>query len=95
MKRESIFKEVAAFLAERGAKRIGVFGSYARGEQRSGSDLDLVVEFRDPKSLLDLVGMEQDLSEALGIKVDLLTEKSISPHLIERVREETVEIYAS
>lgn len=93
--RERLFRKVAGFLSARGARRVGVFGSYARGEQRSGSDLDVVVEFAEAKSLLDLVGIEQELSESLGVKVDLLTEGSISPHLIERVRRETVVIFAS
>ena len=69
-------------------KRIGLFGSYVRGEERPGSDIDVIVEFSETKSLLELVRIERELSEALGIKVDLLTEKSISPYLIEGVKRE-------
>jgi predicted nucleotidyltransferase len=60
---------------------IGVFGSYARGQARADSDLDLLVRFGKPLSLLDLVGAEQDLSEALGIKVDLVTDAALHPML--------------
>ncbi len=58
---------------------IGVFGSYARGENNEASDLDLLVRFGMRISLLDLVGLELDLSDSLGIKVDLVTENALSP----------------
>ena len=58
---------------------IEIFGSYARGEQKETSDLDVIVEFEKRKSLLELVGIEQELEDNLGIKIDLLTEASISP----------------
>jgi predicted nucleotidyltransferase len=70
------------------ASKIGVFGSYARGEAGPESDLDLLVDFTDRKSLLTLVRIQRELSEALGVKVDLLTENAISPHLIDRIKSE-------
>lgn len=60
---------------------LSVFGSYARNEQSSSSDLDLLVDFNNTIDLLELIGIEQELSEKLGIKVDLVTKKSISKHL--------------
>ncbi len=89
----TIFEEVASILASHGAKKVSIFGSYARGEQKPESDLDIIVEFSERKSLLDIVGIEQELSDELGIKVDLLTEKSISPYLIDRIRKEMMVIY--
>ncbi len=62
-------------------KMVGAFGSYARGEQNPESDLDIVVEFEEDLSLLDIIGLEQELSEELGIKVDLITKKSIHTRL--------------
>lgn len=62
-------------------KKIGVFGSYARGENTEKSDLDLLVEFGAKLSLLDLAGLEQDLSEHLRIKVDLVTQGGLSPYV--------------
>jgi predicted nucleotidyltransferase len=91
-RKEAVLKKAMALLLGYGAKRVGVFGSFARGEQRGSSDLDLLVEFAERKSLMDLVGIEQELSQALGIKVDLLTEKAISPYLIDRIKKETIEI---
>ena len=58
---------------------VSVFGSYARGENKSDSDLDLMVKFGKRINLLDFIGIEQELSEALGIKVDLAMEGSIDP----------------
>ena len=75
------------------AKKIAVFGSYARDEAKPESDMDILVEVSERKSLLDLVGIEQELTEALGVKADLLTEKSISPYLIDRIKKEMEVIY--
>ena len=66
--------------------KLSVFGSFARGEDRPGSDIDLLVEFSEPKGLFDLVALEIQLSEQLGRKVDLLTEQSVSPYLRDSIR---------
>lgn len=93
MNREEIFGKIADALKSQGAKKIAVFGSYVTGEEKPGSDIDILVEFSERKSLLDLVRIERELSEVLGIKVDLLTEKSISPYLIDTIREQMEVIY--
>jgi len=72
---------------------IGVFGSSARGDIREGSDIDLLVQFSRRKSLLDLVRLERELSEILGRKVDLLTEASISPYMIDGIKADLGVIY--
>ena len=90
---EDTNQRITSILTRHGAKRISVFGSYGRGKPGPESDIDIMVEFSDRKSLLDLIGIEQELSEALGIKVDLLTEKSVSPYLIDRIKKEMVTIY--
>ena len=91
--RREIFEKITQMLKNKGAKRIAVFGSYVRGEEKPGSDIDIIVEFSDRKSLLELVRIERELSEFLGIKVDLLTEKSISPYLIDTIKKEMEVIY--
>jgi predicted nucleotidyltransferase len=72
---------------------IGVFGSYSRGDATESSDIDLLVKLSKPKSLLSLVKLERNLSEALGRKVDLLTEAAISPYLKDRICSELTVIY--
>lgn len=60
-------------------KSIGIFGSYVRGQQKKGSDLDILVEFEDSDklSLLDFIRLENYLSEELGIKVDLVEKNTL------------------
>ena len=69
---------------------IGIFGSYARNEQTKDSDLDILVSFTDTISLLDLIGLEQELSDRLGITVDLLTERSVHPKIKKYIEEDLI-----
>lgn len=93
MTKNDIHDKIRACLLKEGAKRIAIFGSYARGEAGPDSDIDILVEFKERKSLLDLVRIERRISEELGITVDLLTEKSISPYLVDRIKQEMEIIY--
>ena len=74
---------------------IGVFGSMARGDAKKKSDIDLIVRFSKRKSLLAMVRLERELSEALGRKVDLLTEAAISPYFRESVLKELKVVYGA
>ncbi|MGC8787754.1 MAG: nucleotidyltransferase family protein [Anaerolineae bacterium] len=78
---------------QNGIVRIGLFGSVARGEAKERSDIDLLVEFSRPISLLKFVALERQLSNALGRKVDLLTEAAISPYLRESIKRDLQVIY--
>lgn len=60
-------------------KKMGVFGSFARGEQKRGSDLDILVEFDSPIGFFDFVRLENLLSRTLRKKVDLVSKKAIKP----------------
>jgi len=73
---------------------IGVFGSYLRGEEKKGSDLDVLVEFDESAglSLLDFIGLENRLSEALGVKVDLVEKSALKPRIGKRILEEVVNV---
>jgi len=93
MQKQERFKKVVSTLERYGAKKIAIFGTYARDEAKPESDIDILVDFSEIKSLLDLVGIEQELSDVLGVKADLLTEKSISPYLIDRIKGEMKVIY--
>lgn len=87
----SVIKSYETLLAERYGVRItGVFGSYARGTTRSDSDLDLLAEIVRPVSLLELVGAELFLSDALGIQVDLVPERSPREEIRGSITQEAV-----
>ncbi len=81
------------FCRQRDIAYLGIFGSYARGDYDENSDIDLLVRFSKPKSLLDLVRVERELAEQIGKPVDLLTEGSLSPYIRERVLAETKRLY--
>ncbi|RMD67429.1 nucleotidyltransferase [Candidatus Parcubacteria bacterium] len=72
-----------------------VFGSVARGEEREDSDIDLLVQFVRPVSLLTLVRLERELSALIGRKVDLVTEQAISPYIRDAVLASARGIYES
>ncbi len=58
-----------------------VFGSYVRNEQRRNSDLDVLITFSKPPSLLKFIRLENYLSDCLGVKVDLVMKDSLKPHI--------------
>ena len=71
-------------------QEIGIFGSYARGEQSSGSDLDVLVTFREPIGLFEFIDLENRLGELLGVKVDLVTKAALKPRIGARILSEVV-----
>lgn len=73
--------EILRIAATYGARNVRLFGSVARGEDHVGSDLDLLVDMESGRSLLDLVGLGQDLEDLLNRKVDVLTDTSVHPAL--------------
>ncbi len=73
-----------------GVVRSALFGSVVRGESSEASDIDFLVEFPPESTLLDLVGLEQELEEAFGRDVDVITFRSLHPLLKEYVLREAV-----
>jgi predicted nucleotidyltransferase len=71
-------------------QKIGVFGSYSRGDTYSGSDLDILVEFYEPVSLLQLVSLENFLTDIVGIKVDVVPKEDIRVELKDRILREAI-----
>ncbi len=76
--------------AQHGASNVRVFGSIARGEAGPESDVDLLVTLADDRSLLDLVGLWQDLEDLLEHKVDVVTDGGLNERMRERVLAEAV-----
>ena len=81
------------WLAERyQVKSLGVFGSYVRQEQSTDSDLDLLVTFYEPPSLLKFIELENYLTDLLGVKVDLVMQGALKPRIGERILSEVVTV---
>jgi hypothetical protein len=70
------------------ARNVRVFGSVAKGLDRDGSDIDLLVDLQPGASLLDLVGLQLEIQDALGVEVDVCTEAELHPKLKARVLSE-------
>lgn len=83
-------QQIIRLASQYGAVDVRIFGSVARGEGTAASDVDLLVRFEQRHSLLDRIGLKQDLEELLGRPVDVVTEKSISRYIRDRVLREAV-----
>lgn len=92
MTTEEIKNKILPVLRKYEVSRAGLFGSVVRGDDREGSDVDLLVELPKSASLLDLAGLKLDLEELLGRKVDVLTYNSIYHLLKERILREEVPV---
>ena len=88
-----IKKIAVPILRKNNVIRAGIFGSFARGEAKNDSDVDILIKFRGRKNLLDLVGVKQELEEKMKRRVDVVTYKSIHPLLKEIILNEEVRIY--
>ena len=88
----SLMDRMRPVLEQYGVLRAGVFGSFARGEAVSTSDLDLLVDLPAGSTMFDLVGLQQDLGDALGIDVDAHTYRSLHPLLKDRILSDEVRI---
>ena len=93
MNKQKIYQKIVEYLKQEGAKEVAIFGSYIHDEEKPGSDIDVLVSFYDPKSLLEMVRIERKLSKKIGIKVDLLTEKSLSPYFKHNILKEMKKVY--
>ena len=92
---EEISKQITPILVKHQVGFAGVFGSFARGEVNEASDVDLLVRFNEPKSLLDVIGLEQELSEILGRQVEVVTERALHPYLKTQVMRDLTVIYGA
>ena len=86
-------KQIIEICRQHDVSWLGVFGSVARGEATEESDVDLLVRFAKPVSLLSHITVEDRLADALGRKVDLVTEEALSPYIRDQVMRDLKVIY--
>ena len=89
---EKIRKKLVPLLKKRGIKKAGIFGSYSRGEQRKNSDLDILIEPSKKTKGFEFFGLQDEISNKLEKKVDLVTYKSLNYLIKKRVLKQEVRI---
>ena len=89
---KQIQRSIVSLLKKHGVVRAGLFGSVVRGEPRKNSDIDILIEFRGKKSLLDLVALKLELERKLKRNVDLAEYAAVHPLLKDRILKEEVKI---
>lgn len=78
--------------ARYGVTYLGIFGSFVRGEQTKTSDVDILVEFDRPGTLLDFIHLQNDLVDLLGVRVDLVEKSGLKPAIKPHVLAEVVPV---
>ncbi|MEW5996463.1 MAG: nucleotidyltransferase family protein [Candidatus Micrarchaeota archaeon] len=73
-------------------KSLGLFGSYVRGKQKKKSDLDVLVEFREPVGLFHFMDLEEYLEKLVGVEVDLVSKRALKPRIGRHILQEAVYI---
>ena len=88
-----VIREHLPDLRERyGVESLGIFGSYVRGEQREDSDLNVLVEFFRTPDLFEFVALKHELSDILGINVDLVMKDALKPRIGKRILQEVIQV---
>lgn len=81
-------KEILKIAARHGARNVRIFGSVARGEAGSDSDVDFLVDMEPGRTLFDMGGLLMDLRDLLGLEVDVVTEQGLKPRIRDRILKE-------
>ena len=89
---EQLRQQLPALVERYRVQSLGVFGSYVRQQQHAGSDLDVLVSFEEPPSLLRFIELENELTDALGLKVDLVMRDALKPTIGQHILREVVAV---
>ena len=84
--------EILSLADRHGARNVRVFGSVARSDDRPDSDIDLLIDVDRGRSLLDVIGFEQELGQLLGRRVEVQTVGGLSPYLQQRILDEAASL---
>jgi uncharacterized protein len=95
MDQSEIKNIILSHLKEFNPAMLGIFGSFARGDNKKGSDIDILVEFKESPSLLTIIKLENDLSEILGVEVDLVTTGALKNKRIKKTLRKTSLTYCN
>ncbi len=85
-------KQLLLIASRYGASNMSIFGSIARGEEGPDSDVDFLVDMDDNRDLLDLIGLQEELSKEIGLPVDVVTRASLNRHIKDRVLQEAMDL---
>ena len=87
---EQYRQQILELAQQRGVQSISVFGSVARGDEGSESDIDLLVDPDPGCSLLDLISLKHDIEDLTGRNVDIVSKRGLSPYLADKIIEEAI-----
>ncbi|MBI2271516.1 MAG: nucleotidyltransferase domain-containing protein [Bacteroidetes bacterium] len=93
MNKKDIYQKIKNYFVDKPVKKISVFGSYARNEQKTSSDIDILVTPERPLGLMALSGYRIELEKILGLHVDLGTDKGISSFVIPYIQNDIEILY--
>ena len=93
MQTNNLYQNTKDIFSQYGVKKAAVFGSYARGDNKDDSDIDILVQLGKSMSLFDFVGLKLDLEDKLGTKVDLVQYKTIKPSIKDYILKDEVIFY--
>jgi len=85
-------QEILAIAQQNGIRNVRIFGSVARGKERLDSDIDLLVEIEDGRTLFDLIRFKQEIESLLERKVDVLTDQAVHELLREQIMSEVIQL---
>jgi hypothetical protein len=92
MNKEQVTKILLDYFRSYKISRLGLFGSFRRGEERPESDIDVLVSFNQPLGLLEFVGIQQELTKLVGRKIDLVSDRAIKNEKLRNYIEEDLEL---
>jgi hypothetical protein len=85
-------EDLPRFQREYSVRSMGLFGSYIKGRQRKGSDLDILVDFVEVPGMFRFLDLEREISQLLGVRVDLVQKEALKPAIGKRILQEVVTV---
>lgn len=90
-----IYKQIQKYFADKPVKKVFVFGSFARNDEKDTSDIDLIISLLHPVGLFALGKYVADLEDITKRKIDIATQNSITPEFLSLIQKDLKEVYAA